>query len=229
MTLTTEELQQYSPSVRRTLGLPRPKWRGVMHRWAFWISIPIGIVATVLATSWPDRLGVGAFAIGITTMFGVSMRAHRDIADPKYLERLFAYDHSAIYLCIATGATAVGMLGLEGQNRLILIGAYWAGCLFGLATVWAPFHPPRGMTNLLYLAIGWTAIPMWGPLREGMGDLGLGLLLFGAAWYSIGALIVGSQRPNPNPHVFGYHEIWHVFVIIGASVHWVMVGIVLAH
>ncbi len=227
--LTAEELEQYSPSVRRTLGLPRPRWRGVMHRWAFVVSVPLGIVATLLANGALDRLAVGIFALGISAMFGISALVHRGVTDPRELEILFNFDHCGIFFCMATGATAIGLMGLDGNRRIILLSVYWVGAIFGMAMVWLPFHPPRGLMNLVYLSIGWTALPMGPALYRSSGALGLSLLLGGAAFYTVGAIIVGSQRPNPDPHVFGYHEIWHLFVTIAASIHYVFVAIVLAH
>lgn len=229
MTLTQNELEQYSSSVQRTLGLPRPKWRGVMHRWAFWASIPIALVATVLAGGLLDSFAVAVFGIGVSAMLGISARVHEPEADPKKLEVLFQWDHSGIFFCMATGATAIGLMGLEGNRRIILLSVYWAGALVGFATIWLSIRLPRGVTNLIYLAIGWTALPMGPALLDSSGALGLTLLLVGAAFYSVGALVVGFQWPNPDPHVFGYHEIWHVMVIIAAAIHWVYVGIVLAH
>ncbi len=229
MTLTAGELEQYSSSVQRTLGLPRPKWRGVMHRWAFRASIPIGIVATALAGGWLDMLAVAIFAVGISAMLGISARVHVLETDPKVLEVLFQWDHTGIFLCMATGATAIGLMGLEGNRRIILLSVYWGGALVGFATIWLSIRLPRGVTNAIYLAIGWTALPMGPALLDSSGTLGLTLLMVGAAFYSVGALVVGFQWPDPNPHVFGYHEIWHVMVIIAASIHYVYVGIVLAH
>lgn len=229
MTLTENELAQYSDSVQRTLGLPRPKWRGVMHHWAFRVSIPVGIIATVFAGGLSDTIAVAIFAIGISAMLGISARVHQPESDPAVLEVLFKWDHSGIFFCMATGATAIGLMGLDGGRRIILLSVYWVGALVGLATIWLPFRLPRGLTNTIYLAIGWTALPMGPALLESSGALGLTLLLVGAAFYSVGALVVGFQWPNPNPHVFGYHEIWHVMVIIAASVHYVYVAVVLAH
>ncbi len=229
MTITANELEQYSSSVQRTLGLPRPKWRGVSHTWAFRASIPIGIIAVLLAGSWFNAFAVAVFAIGISAMLGISARVHQPESNPEKLERLFQWDHSGIFFCMATGATAIGLLGLEGGRRIILLSVYWVGALLGFATIWLSIRLPRGVTNTIYLVIGWTALPMGPALLESSGALGLTLLLVGAAFYSVGALVVGFQWPNPNPHVFGYHEIWHVMVIIAAAIHYVYVAIVLAH
>ena len=75
------------------------------------------------------------------------------------------------------------------------------------------------MMNTIFLVQGWWPIFFVGRIADSIGGAGLAVLLAGGAVFTVGALIVGFQRPDPNPLVFGYHEIWHVFVILGTSVH----------
>lgn len=228
MAFTENELNQYSPSVQRTLGRPRPRWRGVMHRWAFFASLPIGLAIVLHAQGVLDRIGAASFALGVSLMLGVSAVVHLKTYEPERLEFLFNLDHSAIFLCIATGATAVALMGLDGNRRIILVVAYWLGAMVGLAAVWLPFHPPKGLMNFLFLVLGWTALPMGPALWDSLGFDGMALLGAGAAFYTVGAVIVGSRRPDPDPFVFGYHEIWHLFVVIAVGFHYALVFFVLS-
>ena len=80
--------------------------------------------------------------------------------------------------------------------------------------------------NTLFFSIGWWPILFSLPLARGLGVGGMLLLLGGGALYTGGAIIVGARKPDPNPNVFGYHEIWHIFVMLANIVHYVLVWVI---
>ena len=79
-----------------------------------------------------------------------------------------------------------------------------------------------------FLVVSWWPILFIGAIADGLGSTGLTLLLASAAIYTLGAFVVGSQWPNPNPLVFGYHEIWHIFVIVANALHTVLVALIVS-
>ena len=89
----------------------------------------------------------------------------------------------------------------------------------------SPLRAVLVITFLVSLSTGvfWSGLSFIAKATYGFGEArNLVLFAFMGALYTVGAFIVGSQRPNPNPHVFGYHEIWHVFVIVANVVHYVL-------
>lgn len=214
---------ELSPSVLRMLGRARPAWRGRLHRAAFFVSMPAG--AALVATADRGRATVVAlvFALGISVMFGISAVVHLRAWPPARYHRLIQLDHTAIFLCCATTATPVGVLGLDGSTRVLLVGGMWIGAAAGIVAEWLPFHPPRGLMNTLFLVLGWYPVLFVPPLWRGLTHADFVLMAAGGLVYTVGAVIVGAQRPDPRPEVFGYHEVWHALVVVAVTLHVVLV------
>jgi hemolysin III len=82
---------------------------------------------------------------------------------------------------------------------------------------------PRWLSVALYLAMGWVAVVAAPAIFETVPARGIDWLLADGLVYSVGALIYGLKRPDPVPDVFGFHELWHLFVLAGSACHfWVM-------
>lgn len=194
-----------------------------MHLWMVPIAVIAGVVLISLAESTRAAVVAAVFAIGSVGLFSVSATAHFKIWDPATLHRLFRLDQSMIMAFIFASTLPVGYQ-IGGGAGLWLSTGMALGTFVGISLIWAPFHPPRGFTNTLFLAVAWWPILFIGPIASALSTASLWLLFGGAAVYTTGSLIVGSQRPNPNPHVFGYHEIWHIFVIVGNALHFALVA-----
>ena len=213
---------ELSPSVVRMLSRPRPRLRGVLHRWAFVLSVPVGVVGVVAASGALERVALAWFAFGTTFMFGVSALVHWRRWDPARYHRLIQLDHTAIYVCIAAHAVPVALLVLEGELRVAMLAALFGGATVGIVLEWIPFHPPKGLMNALFLTLGWFPVVLLPWIHRGTDGVNFALLLVGGAWYTVGALVVGAMRPDPWPDTFGYHEIWHTCVVIAVVLHTVL-------
>lgn len=213
---------ELSPSVVRMLSRPRPRWRGVSHRWAFVLSLPAGVAEVVLAAGTRARVALTLFAIGTTFMFGVSALVHLRPWPPSRYHRLIQLDHTAIYVCIATHAAPVALLVLDGALRVTLLVVLGIGAVAGVVFEWLPVHPPKGLMNALFLTLGWFPVLLMPWIYQGTDAWNFALLLTGGAFYTGGAIVVGAMRPDPDPNVFGYHEIWHLCVIAAVVLHSIM-------
>lgn len=158
------------------------------------------------------------YGVASVGLYSVSATAHYRVWDPKTLHLLFQLDHSMI-MVFMVGSTGPVAYAVGGGTGWLLFAGMLFGVLVGLITIWLPFHPPRGFMNTLFFLTGWWPVFFVVPIVNALGSGGFALLLGGGAVYTVGALIVGAQRPNPNPRVFGYHEIWHIFVIAGNAAH----------
>ncbi len=212
---------EMSPSVRRVIDLPRPKWRGRMHKWMVPVAVAGAAYLQFISESSLARWVALGYGLAFIGLYAASAAAHYKVWKTTVLHKLFMLDQSMIMVYI-TASTAVVAYALGGGAGWALFGGMAALAALGITTIWLPFHPPRGMMNTLFLILGWWPVLFIGRIANALGGVGIGTLLFGGAFFTFGALIVGFQRPDPNPHVFGYHEIWHVFVICGTLVHFVL-------
>lgn len=196
----------------------------MLHRWATLISVPTAVVLVVGADGVRATLAMAVFCAGATTMLAVSALVHMRDWPRERVEMLVRLDHSAIFLTFATSATPVALLAMDAPISGWMLGFAWAGALLGIAAEWTPLHPPRGWMNAVYIAFG-ASMLVFGPwLLSALDTAALLLLLGGGAAYTVGAVIVGSRKPDPWSDVFGYHEIWHVLVVVAVGAHYGLAG-----
>ena len=216
---SAEQLENLSASARRLLRRPRPRFRGVLHRWAALASIPVGVWLVVLADGAQTTVAAVVFSVGVFFMLVTSALVHSRDWRVNQVETLVRLDHSAIFLMFATSGTPVAWLGLDGRASTWMLAVLWSGATVGVVAEWLPVHPPAGIMNAAYLTFGWGCVAFLPWLVTDL-ELGQLLLLFGGgAAYTMGAVIVGARRPDPWPETFGYHEIWHVLVVVAVVAH----------
>jgi hemolysin III len=215
---------EISASTRRALTLPRPRARGLSHLAAAVLSLPAGVWLALSAPGGTPRLAAGVFGLSVFAMFSASAVVHRRRWSPTTTELLFRLDHTGILLAFAGTATVVALLGLEGWPRSLLLWGVWAGVALGATVVWWPRPTPRGALTGICFLLGAIAVPVVPSLYQQTGWSTVGLLLAGGMLFAVGSAIVGLRRPDPAPASFGYHEIWHLFVIGGISLYYVMVA-----
>lgn len=208
-----------SPSARRLLRRPRPRFRGVLHRYAALASIVAGVVLTLGADGNRATLAMAVFSLGNTAMLGVSAIVHLRDWPIERVELMVRLDHTAIFLMFATTATPIAMLGLDGNVAAWMLGVAWVGATLGILAEWTPIHPPAGVMNGAYLVFGWSMFAFIPWLISALTVEQVALLLGGGAAYTVGAIVVGARWPDPWTDSFGYHEIWHVFVVIAVALH----------
>jgi hemolysin III len=202
---------------------PKPTLRGVSHHAAALVALGAGLVLVVLAPPGRATLASAVYSASLVMMFSVSALYHRPTWRPTARQWMKKLDHAAIFLLIAGTFTPFGLLALEGDEAREMLWVAWGGALLGVlqAVFWV--RAPRGLKVMLYLALGWAVAPYVPALLEAMGPGGLLLLGAGGLAYSGGALIYALRRPNPLPAVFGYHEIFHVLVILASACHFIAV------
>ena len=134
-------------------------------------------------------------------------------------------DHTMIFVFIAGTYTPFALLVMEGTlSDVVLIGV-WALAVGGAVLNLAWWNAPKWFTAAVYLSTGWVAIVALPQLWERMGPVAVGLIALGGLFYTAGAIVYATKRPDPSPEVFGYHEIFHVFVIAAAAVQYAAIAI----
>jgi hemolysin III len=126
-------------------------------------------------------------------------------------------DHAAIFLLIAGGYTPLFALvpAADGSHGALV--AIWVGAGLGVVKSLAWAHAPKWLTALVCVVIGWMVIgPVMGRTAI-VGSTCVGFLVAAGITYSLGAVVYAVKRPDPFPRVFGYHEIFHLLVLVASG------------
>jgi hemolysin III len=210
-----------------SLSVATPRLRGRIHQVAFFVSIPMGITVVLLASGAAATAVAAVYAASLTAVFGTSAAYHRGRWGPRARRWMKRLDHSMIYVLIAGSYTPVAVLALHGPWEVVLLSVAWAGAAVGITMKMARPDGLSVLSAILYMAMGWLALVAIPPLVRGMPPAGLVLMVAGGLLYTAGAIVFASRRPDPRPAVFGYHEIWHAFMVAAAACHYVMILLVL--
>jgi hemolysin III len=163
------------------------------------------------------RVGVAVFGLSLTLCYAGSWLYH---SVPAALSEPFATaDHIGIYLLIAGTTTPIGLVVLRGWWRIGLLSGIWLLAGVGIALRLTTTLPIRQWT-ILYLFMGWIGCSMYWELIRRLSRGKVGLILLGGVFYSIGAVINSMGWPNLDPPLFGPHELFHVFVMLGTLLHY---------
>jgi hemolysin III len=188
------------------------------HFAGFILSIA-GLVALLGAPSADlyKKAALVMYGISVMVLFLASSLYHAFKHDENGTSLLRKFDHTAIYVMIAGTYTPFIYEYLSGWWRWGILLAQW-GIVFGgtlLTFLW--INKPRALSAVLYLAMGWVAlVPMY-KLWQSMPAGVFALCIAGGAAYTVGAVIYARKSPDPAPGVFGFHEVFHVFVLAGAG------------
>jgi hemolysin III len=207
-----------------------PLLRGVLHAWAFWFALAAGAALIVLAPDGTARLAAAIYGVGLCALFAGSALYHRWRWNPAWRPILRRIDHSTIFVFIAASYTPVALLVLDGALRVTVLAVVWTGALAGVVFSVAWITAPRWLVAGTYLALGWMAVVATPQLVHRLPVTPLALLAAGGLLYTTGAVVYALKRPNISPRWFGFHELFHAFVIGAALAHFVaMAGWVVPH
>lgn len=192
--------------------------RGVLHGSAAVVSL-IGLV-TLLTHSPPERLPATAlFGIALVAMFTISALYHSVPWSHTWKTRMQRLDHSVIFVVVASTFTPLAIAALEGPVLWIGLALVWGIAVVGIVLKFSLDQPRTGLSLGLQMAMGWSAL-LWLPwFWSQLGWGAVALIGLGGACYTVGAVFFALKRPRLLPHIFGYHELFHVLVIAGAAFH----------
>ena len=184
------------------------------------------VVLLVLSEGEPWRtVAFSVYGASLIALYLASSVMHGVIAPATVIRRLRILDHAAIFLLIAGTYTPITLVALRSENPAwgwALFGTAWGFAALGIVFKLFWLDAPRWLSVAMYIAMGWMAMIGVVPMMQALPWSALTWLLIGGLFYSLGALIYALKRPDPWPNVFGYHEIWHLFVLAGSASHFVM-------
>lgn len=203
----------------------KPRLRGVSHQWAFVVSLFLGAGLIVAADTPQATLAVAIYAVSLSALLGTSALYHRvDWRRPEMRRWMRRLDHSMIFFLIAGTYTPFALLALDGPLADAILVVVWAGAVAGAVVEMIWIEHPKWVAALIYMALGWVAAVAFPGLWNEIGLAGTLLVALGGLLYTAGAVVYATQRPDPNPQVFGYHEIFHLFVVLAAAAHFAAVA-----
>lgn len=206
---------------------PKPRLRGRIHQVAFFVSIPAGALLIALADGPAATAVAAVYAVSLAAVFGSSAAYHLGSWTERSRRWMKRLDHSMIYVLIAASYTPVAALVLGGRWEAVLLTVTWAGAVVGITM---KMIRPDGLTVLsavLYMVLGWLAVVAFPQLLRGMTTAEMVLMVVGGLLYTAGAIVFALRRPDPRPSTFGYHEVWHAFMVSAAACHYAMILLLL--
>jgi len=204
----------------------KPRWRGRIHQVAFFVSVPAGVALVAIAEGWAARVAAIIYAASLVAVFGSSAAYHRGDWTPKALRRMKRLDHSMIFVLIAGSYTPIALLMLNGPWAIVILSVVWSAAVAGITLKLIRIDGFSVLTATLYVAMGWFALVALPQLVHAMPPPALVLTLLGGLLYTAGAIVFATHRPDPAPAVFGYHEVWHVFMVAASACHFATIAII---
>ncbi len=195
----------------------KPILRGVSHQVAFFLSwVPLyGLLHG--AQTRAGVLGGSVYAATLVLLLGTSALYHRRTWTPAARARMHDFDHSATFLLIAGTYTPITLIGVGGTFGQALCAAIWAGAGLGIGQILFWKSAPRWLHVGTYVVLGWAgALGLFAEAAH-IGKSGMLLHVLGGVLYTMGAGVYARKRPDPFPRVFGYHEIFHLFVLVACA------------
>ncbi|MEO3774451.1 hemolysin III family protein [Micromonospora sp. B9E7] len=211
-----------APLRLKPVDIGKPRMRGWLHTYAFFVAVVCGIVLCSIAATrpgWAPLVSCLIYSLTVCGLFGTSALYHRRVWSERGYQVMRRMDHSMIFVFIAGTYTPLCVMLLAPRPATVMLALVWGGALAGVAlkVVWP--HAPRWVSAPLYLALGWVAVAMLPEILHGGGVAALVLLIVGGAIYSVGAIFYALRRPNPWPTVFGHHEFFHACTLLAALCH----------
>jgi hemolysin III len=204
--------------------LPKPRWRGRIHLAAFLVSLPAGLALVLWSQGVPAHIAAALFALSLAGLFGTSATYHTGNWAPATRARLQRMDHAMIFVLIAGSYTPITLLALQPAWGITLLAVVWTAAVVGVTLALARFRALHRVGGYLYIGMGWLVVLALPAVVRSLGTQELALLFAGGILYTLGAIGLRLQRPNPRPHVFGYHEVWHAMTVAAAACHFTLVA-----
>ncbi len=179
----------------------------------------------LVARTWDEpgkMLSMMVYGASLVLLYSASAALHLVKGTPRTILWLARVDHAAIYALIAGTYTPICYNVLTGGWRWGMLSTIWALAVVGIVFKLLYLREAGHLSTLLYVGMGWLALLLLPTLLERLPAAAIWLIAGGGLLYSAGAVIFALRRPNLHPH-FGFHELWHLFVLGGSALHFAAV------
>lgn len=188
----------------------------------------IGLLALVIKAALERGAGLAIvaaiiFGVSMIALYAVSATYHMVLASDRAIATWRRLDHSMIYLLIAGSYAPFCLISLNGPTGWVLFSIVMLIAVFGITFKLVWFNSPRWLSTTLYIGMGWIMVFAITPLAAVLSPVGIGLLFLGGIFYTIGGIIYGLKPRVLSFKHLGFHEIFHVFVLLGSLAHFLCV------
>ncbi|QCJ41382.1 hemolysin III family protein [Bacillus sp. S3] len=188
----------------------------------------VGLLAMVIkaAMTTPTPLTLSAviiFGVSMILLYSASATYHMVIARANVIAFLRRLDHSMIFVLIAGTYTPFCFISLNEKTGAILFSIISGVAISGVVFKMVWFNCPRWISTALYIAMGWMIVFVFSPLTGSLNPVGLFLLILGGIFYTIGGVIYGAKPKFLETKYLGFHEIFHIFIMLGSLAHFLSV------
>ncbi|ERH16834.1 hypothetical protein HMPREF1978_00854 [Actinomyces graevenitzii F0530] len=202
-------------SAGEALKLIKPKLRGWIHAITAPLALAACIVLTVLAPTTTLKIGSGVYLACSLLLFANSGVYHISNGHfpAKVSQLLRRIDHANIYLLIAGTYTPLALALMTPDHQRLVLGIIWTGAVIGMVANVCWITAPRWLFTILYVVLGWVAVWFIPELYRAGGAAIVVLIAAGGVIYTLGAVVYALKKPDPLPHWFGFHEIFHACTV----------------
>ena len=189
----------------------------------FAIATILLIAKALFVGSWSLEILVGVivFGISLVALYSASAIYHYSNGSKHKILVLRKLDHSMIYVLIAGSYTPILLKFMAQREGLIFVSVMWLCAAVGVVIKLCWFNAPRWLQTVLYIAMGWAVLFDISIFKE-MSGIALFLLVAGGISYTIGGIIYIVKKPKVSVK-FGFHELFHIFILIGSAFHYLLV------
>ena len=197
-----------------------------LTHWCGTVLALIGLIALLIVVRGTPVKIISLFIYGISLilLFSASATYHMVRVKEKTLEIFRKVDHAAIYLLIAGTYTPFCLNAFSSFWKWGLLSIIWSLALIGIIVKIFYIRAPRGLNAGIYLVMGWLCLAASGQMLAVLPVWVIGWLIAGGIIYTLGAVVYITKVFNFIPGVFGFHEVWHIFVMLAAAAHFVAVS-----
>jgi hemolysin III len=188
------------------------------------VAFAAGAALVVWAPDGRATAACAVYGAALAGLLGTSALYHRVTWRPRVRVWLRRLDHSMIFVLIAGTYTPFAVLVLEGPLSVVVLAGVWGGAASGIVMSLGWTGAPAWATAAACVALGWFALIALPQIVDRVGPGALALLTAGGIAYTAGAVVYARRWPNPCPATFGYHEIFHVLVVVAAAAHFVAIA-----
>lgn len=196
-----------------------------LTHWGGAVLALIGLIV-LLIVGWdtPAKvISLVVYGISLIFMFSASATYHMVRVKDKALEIFRKVDHAAIYALIAGTYTPFCINAFEGFWKWGMLSIIWSLAVIGIVIKVFYIRAPRWLNAGIYVLMGWISVSVAGEMLAALPAWVFGWLIAGGVIYTLGAVVYITKIFNFKPGVFGFHEVWHIFVLLAAAAHFVAV------
>lgn len=191
----------------------------------------LSLTALILMLIKSFNIGARPVAIAAVVIYGISLMMlysasatyHMVIASKKVLDLLQKLDHSMIFMLIAGSYTPLCLISLKGAKGVVIFSIVATMAISGVLFKMIWFKCPRWLSTSIYISMGWIAIFVLSPLQNAISTMGIFWLVAGGVLYTIGGVIYGLKHTVLSNKYLGFHEIFHIFILLGSMAHFICI------